>query len=544
MHDTSLFEPLRGTDRLLLAALALLLLLPGTFNTSLTDRDEGYYARVSRETVEGGDWLIPHYLGRPWLFKPPLLYWCQAACLWLLGLNEFAVRLPSVLAMTAVTTCAGSLAAAFYGRRAGLIAGVCFISAGMPLIVGRLALADALLLLWIALAAEALIRFSLHEAAWRQAATFWSCVGLSLLTKGPAAAPFLIALGVGLLALAPARAHLRSGRLWACSAIAVAIALPWYLYVARSVPDEFWGRFVGIEIVDRLVRPSLGHWGPPGYYLATSAIGWLPWTGFVPGAILGAWQTRATERRNLALLVWLALPWLLLELLPTKLPHYALPCYLPLGMLLGRSLDQALASTLSRRQRIGLSVGAVAMILPGAALTAAGAIWRDLAWSNSAIGCGMILVLGFATVAWLALRRGLHSVLAGTVATTGLFHILVGGWLLPGFEPYRLSRLVAERANELAEPDRIVLVCGYTEPTVFFYLRGPVRLVDKTALASELSRPGQPVVLAVRAPEAEAAGIRPDPSWLRLEGFNYVRGRKETIWIGRRPPPATQPDPR
>ena len=64
---------LKIADRILLLALSLVLLLPGTW-VSLTDRDEGYYGQVCREMLAGGDWLVPQYLGQPWLFKPPLLY--------------------------------------------------------------------------------------------------------------------------------------------------------------------------------------------------------------------------------------------------------------------------------------------------------------------------------------------------------------------------------------------------------------------------------------------------------------------------------------
>lgn len=65
---------MKTADRILLIVLSLALLLPGTW-VSLTDRDEGNGGQVCREMLAGGDWLVPQYLGQPWLFKPPLLYW-------------------------------------------------------------------------------------------------------------------------------------------------------------------------------------------------------------------------------------------------------------------------------------------------------------------------------------------------------------------------------------------------------------------------------------------------------------------------------------
>src|SRR5262245_13578306 len=65
---------------------------------ALSPRSEGRYASVSMEMLDGGDWLVPHLLGRPHLTKPPLIYWLQASCLRVLGHNEMAMRLPSAVA--------------------------------------------------------------------------------------------------------------------------------------------------------------------------------------------------------------------------------------------------------------------------------------------------------------------------------------------------------------------------------------------------------------------------------------------------------------
>ena len=56
-------------DCVVLAAFSLVLLLPGTFGVSLADRDEGWCAQVCREMLNRGDWLVPTYLGEPWLAR-------------------------------------------------------------------------------------------------------------------------------------------------------------------------------------------------------------------------------------------------------------------------------------------------------------------------------------------------------------------------------------------------------------------------------------------------------------------------------------------
>ena len=73
---------------LLLLTVSLVSLAPG-IQVSFFDRDEAWYAQVSREMLQGGDWLTPHYRGEVWLHKPPLLYWLVAASYRLLGVGEW-----------------------------------------------------------------------------------------------------------------------------------------------------------------------------------------------------------------------------------------------------------------------------------------------------------------------------------------------------------------------------------------------------------------------------------------------------------------------
>jgi 4-amino-4-deoxy-L-arabinose transferase-like glycosyltransferase len=46
---------------------ALVLNLAGLWSIPLTDRDEAYYAEVSREMLERGDFLLPHFNEKRWL---------------------------------------------------------------------------------------------------------------------------------------------------------------------------------------------------------------------------------------------------------------------------------------------------------------------------------------------------------------------------------------------------------------------------------------------------------------------------------------------
>src|ERR1700688_1519554 len=59
----------------------------------LFDPDEGRYAEIPREMLNGGDWVIPHLNGLVYLEKPPLQYWLTALTFRVFGQSEFFARL-------------------------------------------------------------------------------------------------------------------------------------------------------------------------------------------------------------------------------------------------------------------------------------------------------------------------------------------------------------------------------------------------------------------------------------------------------------------
>jgi 4-amino-4-deoxy-L-arabinose transferase-like glycosyltransferase len=78
------------------ARFAAMVLLP------LTDPTEGRYAQVSQEMAVTGDWVTPRIwmneVHLPFMGKPPLFFWSAAGAMKLFGENEFAARLPSLVA--------------------------------------------------------------------------------------------------------------------------------------------------------------------------------------------------------------------------------------------------------------------------------------------------------------------------------------------------------------------------------------------------------------------------------------------------------------
>src|SRR5207248_6658485 len=86
----------------------------GTWSVPLIDRDEPRFAEASREMIERGDYIVPHFNNQLRLDKPPLAYWAQIASYKIFGENDFAARFPSAVAAALV-----ALSIFAFGKRIG-----------------------------------------------------------------------------------------------------------------------------------------------------------------------------------------------------------------------------------------------------------------------------------------------------------------------------------------------------------------------------------------------------------------------------------------
>ena len=134
-----------------------------------------------------GDYIVPRFLGEPFLDKPILFFWAQAASMRLLGETEAAARLPGLVfgMLGALTT--GWLAAIVLRHRAGWIAAPLYATMLVPMALAEVPVHDIALVPFTTGAVLAFWRAS--RAASASVSLGWSLVagvslGLVVLTKG------------------------------------------------------------------------------------------------------------------------------------------------------------------------------------------------------------------------------------------------------------------------------------------------------------------------------------------------------------------------
>lgn len=292
----------------------------------LFDLDEGAFSEATREMLLRGDFISPYLNGVPRFDKPVFIHWLQAASVSLLGLNEFALRLPSALAASLWVAAVYIFLRTVKDERTALFAAIAMATSLEIPVIAKAAIADAVLNLFIT--AAMLSAFLFHRDGRRRwlYASF-ALMGFGFLTKGPVAV-LIPAAAAALFYLSKGdfRGWLRGAFSPAGIAIFLAVALPWYIAQYVQQGDAFLQGFFLKHNIDRFQDAMETHSGNIFYYLPVVLLGMLPYTTLTLTALARA-KTLWRDDLGRYALIWFLFVLVFFSLSGTKLPHYVVYGY-------------------------------------------------------------------------------------------------------------------------------------------------------------------------------------------------------------------------
>ncbi len=541
-----------------LFSLSLLTLILNNDAISLWDQDEAAYAGFAHTMRATGNWVVPDFLWSEAHRKTPLLFWAIALAFQLCGETEFAARLPGLLAVSGTIAALILLGRSLFGREVAWAAALIASSSLLLPNLAKIALTDAPLLLMQTVAALALLHY-LRQPRWPWLLLLWVAVSLGLLAKGPPIVLLCGGIWFGLLLLAPPRRRFWDWPLGLTLASATGPLLLWGRLAWQADDGEFVRWLLDWYVLDRATGGTVfGQSGPPGYYLAVLALAFLPWLAFLPGALvhLGrqCWQRQPEAQ---ALVAWLAAGWLFYELIPSKLPAYALGAYPALALVLARYLVEPALWQRSPWVRGGqylflVVAWSVAIALP---LVAAHSLELD----PGALVAGSLVagaLAGLASAAfWAWQRRRWQRGLAIAALSGPLLLLLAWGSLMPVLERHHsATQRVAQAITAIATPQTEVLFArNFDLPSLPFYVAQtghPYRAFgedEPTDLLAAFATAPAPVAVfddgaAVQALQAglRAQGYTP-ASLEAVTGWFARFGESRTYFLAYRTPPLQAP---
>jgi 4-amino-4-deoxy-L-arabinose transferase-like glycosyltransferase len=530
----------------LLIVVALVAFLPGFVQLPPMDRDEARFAQATKQMIESGDYIDIRFQDEVRYKKPVGIYWLQAAAVntaSALGMPEaqtkiWLYRIPSLLGAVGAVLLTYWTALAFVSRRAAILAALMLATSIMLGVEARLAKTDAVLLFTVVAAMGALSRAYLGArglqpavSGWKLPAIFWSALAGGMLLKGPLILAF-VAITAGTLSILDRSVRwLSSLRPLPGVAWFILLVLPWFIAIVMRSGDSFLAESVGRDLLGKVAIGQESHGAPPGYYFV------LFWVTFWPGATLAAiaapsvWAARHEPGARF-LLAWLVPSWIMFEIVMTKLPHYVLPLYPAIAILIAGILDPHM---LARERWLTRGTGwwfvfpSVVSIAGIVVLISVGKQLGLFAWPFAAGA----MILGL--IAWRLydVDGGERSLLRAMAASI-LLAITIFAVILPSLGPIVPSVALAQILRESDCEEPLAAAAGYQEPSLVFLAGTQTQLTDGAG-AAEFLREGACRFAFVETryernfvQRAEAIGLRYTQG-PRVEGFNYSIGRAVSI---------------
>lgn len=357
--------------------------------TPLFDLDEGAFAEATREMFLKHNFITTYLNGELRFDKPILIYWLQGIAVALFGEESWVFRLPSALATTGWGLVLYLFATHLYSRRVGFYTLLLFSTTLQIGIIGRAAIADSLLNLWLGVTLFSLYLYiseirkfsesskkgiidnyaeglnnlenrnnrpiqnskyipkeytnnhklvpdSNFSDKWLLIA--FTATGFGFLTKGPVAIVVpIVPLFLYLLIRRQLSLFFKIVLNPKGIGIFILIALPWYIAEYLQQGKKFIDGFFFYHNLKRFNTSFESHSGSLFYYIPIILVGLLPWTTILLAYL---WRIKKWVNEDFGLFATLTFGWVffLFSLSGTKLPHYIIYGYTPLFVVMGHIL--------------------------------------------------------------------------------------------------------------------------------------------------------------------------------------------------------------
>ena len=539
---------------LLVLALLAAAVMVGHQTVPPMDRDESRFAQASRQMADTGDLVTIRFQDEIRAKKPVGIYWLQSASASLFGEEHIAAyRLPSLIAMLLTVYGTYRLGRTLYKPRRALLAAAACGSALVVFAEAHLAKTDSMLMLLCLVQQFGLMRIYRGWQHGRRLDHYsylwvWLPMAAAILVKGPVA-PLLALTTVAALSAWHRNLRwlklLRAGR---GIIILLLVTMPWAIMVTLATDGAFLDQAFRGDFLSKVKSGQESHGAPVGTYLALVALLMWPASLLLPRAA-SQMPLLLSHVESRFLLAWVVPFWLLIEFVPTKLPHYPLPVVPAIMVLLVCAVDAPMPGVSSGpvRQvaRRWLALGAEALMLAAGPALAAAFFWAALTYGGvtggRAFAFALLAAVTIGLASWQGFlwhRRGGIRRIAMVIAAGALCNAIAIAGLIPSLSRVHVARAI-DSAIEMSGPQpAAVAAAGFHEPSLVFHLGRDLLLVDGGEAALFLAEaPGGMAIVEQRQQPAFLAMAKrlelPVEEVRQIEGFNMSKGSDILIFLYR-----------
>jgi len=301
----------------------------------------------------------------------------------------------------------------------------------------------------------------------------------------------------------------------------------------------FYIESLGKDFGGKVVSGQESHGAPPGSHsLAIWATLWPASLFLLPGLAYAARILRSRSKSRIALslrltLCWVVPFWGLIEIMPTKLPHYGLPVFPALCLLMGVAI-----LSMSRAKGFGKTRAAAGLIFIFITATIfTGIIFVQATYGDretaivSWVFCGAAGGLAIIAGAMLWVRK-IQPALGATLLSSIIMMVGTYGYILPNLTAFKTSERLAAELERFAPNVESGAIHSphFTEPSLVYHVGTHINL---KAGPVDLSTGGLVILNRLREETQELTENLLQSSQNRglclqtsntVKGFNYSKG--------------------
>ena len=547
--------------------LVLIFILPGLSTIPPLDRDEARFSQASKQMLEDKNFVVIKFQEELRSKKPIGIYWLQIASASIFGKdNIISYRAPnifsSIILIIVFSFFVYSISFRYFNLNISSSLTFSFFSSlVMATLLGftieiKQAKTDTVLLTLCTVqqlifwkiynyGKESWNKYKHHEYVWLTR-LFWLIIAFGILIKGPIS-PLLFSITLLSVCILDRLVEKEWNISWLNLflwfqglLIVLIITLPWIYLAWQATDGHLILDAINNDFLSKVKSGQENHWGPFGSHFFFLLLTFWPMVLLLPFAVRACLDWKH-ERFIRFLISWIIPFWLILELTPTKLPHYILPVFpgLVLLILIGISSPPSGNILFSKINSVFRAVVLIFTLLLGLSL-----IYVSLNFSSEILIFFLSIVLSFmlltsivfGNIFFLNTNNYKLSPLFGMLILAGISNIFFFSYIFPNLDKIHITPKITNYINSLeSKPDTIVAT-GYHEPSLIFSLGRDILLLSPKEAALVLIEGDNTLAIVEERTHIEVKKIlnkfENKIIYLSsLDGFNLAKGQKIKIHI-------------
>ncbi len=467
-----------------------------TLNTfPVLDRDEARYVQSTKQMLETGHYNSIRFQEELRSKKPIGIYWLQAISVSFLSPKEdflnkknnqfnniWKYRIISSLFSLFTSLLMFLIASKIFNRKVGLFSALALQSTLLFSIEAHIAKTDAVLLTFSVVTMLLLLGYykgifvKKHDKVFF---AFWSTIGLSILVKGPILPLIILSAMFFIIVFKRSTNWILNTNPLTGIIIVFIIVLPWFLSLSATEQSSFINEGLKNDFINKILSVQENHAAFTGAHTVAILILFFPISLFLLPSIFQCIKG-IKLKSNFFLIAWIVPNLIAFELVPTKLPHYTLPLYPALSLLIGIYISENKSYGLKRIGNLYIANSLIYLIITACVsyvFYIAIKNYSSLLQTYAYLVFLIFLIFSFGIIINFSLNK--TKSFYYQVFLSCFTSIFIFGLLLPQLDKIWISQNIYEiiKDDNINFKSEDIAAMGYNEPSLIFLLGSEINIL-------------------------------------------------------------------